>query len=69
MPDSQHAADAFIRFMECVTGTLPHQAPTPDPDEVRISELEQQIRLLRRSLRQRARRRRSGPPGEQKSEG
>lgn len=36
----QHAADAFIRFKEVVTGTVPGKAPTPDPDEVRIGELE-----------------------------
>lgn len=63
MPDPQHTTDAFIRFMTIVTGTLPGKAPTPDPKEVRIRELEQEVHRLQSSLRQRARQRGPGSPG------
>lgn len=54
MSDSQSSAEAFRRFMNTVTGLPDPGALLPDPDEVRIGELEREIRALQRSVRRKA---------------
>jgi hypothetical protein len=58
---NRHENDAFIRFMHIVTGPLALEAPGPDPDDMRISQLEAQVRAMRRSVRRSASQKKTGP--------
>jgi hypothetical protein len=58
---SHREDSAFIRFMQVVTGRSASDASRPDPDEVRISQLEAQVRAMRRSVRRSASPRTAGP--------
>jgi hypothetical protein len=42
--------DAFNRFMAIVTGALHPKQVAPDPDEAKIRELEQQVKVIQRSV-------------------
>lgn len=57
MSDSRNSAEAFRRFMQTVNGLQDSTPLFPDPDDVRISELEREVRALQRSVRRLARRR------------
>lgn len=69
MNDRKSDADAFMDFMKIVTGKSFPKEPEPDPVDLRISELEQQVRALRRSTRRGLARRKSGPPAQGKPTG
>lgn len=51
MGDRNDDTEDFRHFMQIVTGKLPVPAVGPDPDEVRIRQLEGQFRALQRSMR------------------
>jgi hypothetical protein len=57
-----HTRDsAFRRFMQIVTDGFAPEEPRPDPDDMRISQLEAQVRAIRRSMGRSANKKKPGP--------
>ena len=54
--EAKKDVDAFKRFMKIVTGSMLRKEAEPDPDDVRISELEREVRALQRAHKRTTRR-------------